>query len=96
MDKCDTKKDCLQCEGLREIYDQCIADGSCPECSTWTEFLVSVAPTVTPIRVASPSWDDWAGNIYSSRNSASGGGNTHVLVIASVLMSLRFVNWIAN
>jgi len=96
MDKCDTKKDCLQCEGLREIYDQCIADGSCPECSTWTEFLVSVAPTVTPIRVASPSWDDWAGNIYSSRNSASGDGNTHVLVIASVLMSLRFVNWIAN
>lgn len=45
VDKCDTPKDCLQCEGLREIYDQCIADGSCPECSTWTQFLISVAPT---------------------------------------------------
>jgi hypothetical protein len=71
MDECDTPgSDCLQCEGLKEIYESCLIDGSCPDCPKWTEFLISSAPTVTPVRVESPTWDDWASN-YGSRSSAA-------------------------
>lgn len=41
MEKCDTPSNCLQCEGLKEIYESCKEDGSCPYCGTWTEFVRS-------------------------------------------------------
>ncbi|KAL7533098.1 hypothetical protein ACHAXR_008567 [Thalassiosira sp. AJA248-18] len=71
MDKCDPPSGCLQCDGLKEIYETCLEDGSCPDCATWTQFLRSVAPTVTPIRVESPSWDDWS-TTYGTRSGAVG------------------------
>jgi len=66
INKCDTPSDCLECEGLTEIYAACLEDGSCPDCSEWAQFLESVAPTVTPIRVESP--DDWD---YQPRKSSA-------------------------
>jgi len=69
MDQCSTRSDCLECEGLKDIFESCQEDGSCPHCPTWTQFVRSSAPTVTPIRVESPQFDDWAKN-YGSRNSA--------------------------
>lgn len=78
MDKCDTPSDCLECEGLKEIFESCQENGSCPECSVWPQFLRSVAPTVTPIRIESPSWDDWAGKDYGE--SASSGVGTQFSV----------------
>ena len=62
IDKCDTPTNCVTCEGLKDIYDSCRDDGSCPHCETWTQFVKSSAPTVTPIIVESPSWEDWAAN----------------------------------
>lgn len=69
MDKCDNPKDCLECKGLKDIFDACQEDGTCPDCPAWIEFVRSVAPTVTPIRVESPTWDDWSNN-YQARSSA--------------------------
>jgi len=68
MDQC-SRSDCLECEGLKDIFESCQENGSCPHCPTWTQFVRSSAPTVTPIRVESPQFDDWAKN-YGSRNSA--------------------------
>lgn len=62
MDECDTPNNCVQCEGLKDLYNSCKEDGSCPHCETWTQFVRSSAPTITPIRVESPSWEDWAAN----------------------------------
>ena len=66
MDKCGIPSDCLQCQGLREIYDSCTEE-SCEACPTWTEYIRSSAPTVTPIRVSSPTFEDWD---YRPRSSA--------------------------
>lgn len=70
MDKCDNSRDCLECSGLKEIYESCQLDGSCPDCNTWTQFVRSSPPTVTPIRIGSPTWDDWATNYHNSRSAA--------------------------
>lgn len=70
MASCDTPSNCVQCEGLKELYDSCKQDGSCPYCETWTQFVRSSAPTVTPIRVESPSWEDWAANQPPRTSSA--------------------------
>jgi hypothetical protein len=74
MDECDTPSDCRLCEGLREIFDSCQLDGSCPDCATWTQFLISAAPTVTPLRIESPSYEDWMNNYGQPRRSAAGVG----------------------
>jgi len=70
MDKCDTKTDCLKCEGLKEIYDSCHENGSCPYCPTWTQFVKSDAPTVTPLRIESPTFENWN---HHSRSAADTG-----------------------
>ena len=63
MDECDDgPDDCLVCNGLRDIFDQCQLDGSCSYCSTWLQHVTSVsdAPTVTPLRIQPPEdWDEW-------------------------------------
>mmetsp|Transcript_29759 Transcript_29759/g.56286 ORF Transcript_29759/g.56286 Transcript_29759/m.56286 type:complete len:484 (+) Transcript_29759:161-1612(+) len=69
MDKCETKRDCLECDGLRKIYDSCQELGTCPHCASWVDFVRSVAPTVTPIRIKSPTFDDWNQN-YQDRSAA--------------------------
>eukprot|EP00571_Detonula_confervacea_P007365 CAMPEP_0172313228 /NCGR_PEP_ID=MMETSP1058-20130122/19738_1 /TAXON_ID=83371 /ORGANISM="Detonula confervacea, Strain CCMP 353" /LENGTH=476 /DNA_ID=CAMNT_0013026845 /DNA_START=128 /DNA_END=1558 /DNA_ORIENTATION=- len=83
MDKCDTPRDCLECKGLKEIYESCQENGSCPDCSAWPQFVRSTSPTVTPVRVQSPSWDDWAGTYGSTRSSADVGLRFWHLVLFS-------------
>lgn len=88
MDACDNSRDndCLECEGLRGIYEACQLDESCPNCPRWTDFVRSSAPTVTPIRVESPTWSDWANN-YGGRSAADvAAPSWHV--ISSVLLLL--------
>ena len=63
-------RSCLKCDGLKEVYEGCVELGTCPDCATWSQFIRSSAPTVTPIRVESPTWDDWA-TTYGSRPSAA-------------------------
>jgi hypothetical protein len=72
LDGCDgPAADCLRCEGLWEVYEACRADGTCPACHLWTEHMVSVSPTVTPIRVGSPTdFSDWAGH-YGARSGGA-------------------------
>jgi hypothetical protein len=58
MNECvDDPSDCLECDGLKELYDACKEDGSCPDCQTWTQFVQSSAPTVTPLIIQPP--EDW-------------------------------------
>eukprot|EP00569_Conticribra_weissflogii_P004639 CAMPEP_0171337456 /NCGR_PEP_ID=MMETSP0878-20121228/6694_1 /TAXON_ID=67004 /ORGANISM="Thalassiosira weissflogii, Strain CCMP1336" /LENGTH=475 /DNA_ID=CAMNT_0011839077 /DNA_START=8 /DNA_END=1432 /DNA_ORIENTATION=- len=59
MDQCDVPIDCVECKELKDLYEQCKADGTCAACATWTDFVRSSAPTVAPLRVQPPSWDDW-------------------------------------
>jgi len=68
MEKCDAPGKCLKCDGLKEIYKSCQEVGTCPDCPAWTDYLISSAPTVTPVRRDPPSWDDWASN-YGMRSS---------------------------
>ena len=71
MDKCDTPTNCVTCEGLNDLYNSCREDGSCPYCETWMQFIKSSSPTVTPIRVESPSWEDWAANQPPRKSSGT-------------------------
>jgi len=93
MDKCDTPRDCLKCEGLKEIYDSCQKDGSCPDCATWTEFVRSSAPSVTPIRIEIPTFDNWNEN-FQTRSAADVGAPSWpsttlvLLILSSVVGSL--------
>lgn len=68
MDQCSVRGDCLQCEGLADIFESCQVDGTCPECPSWPDFVKSAAPTVTPLRVESPTFGDWD---YVPRGRAS-------------------------
>ena len=89
MDRCDNPRDgdCLACEGLKELYESCSADGTCPDCPRWTEFVRSSAPTVTPLRVESPTWDDWANN-YGTRSSGRRDALTWPAVASVLLLSV--------
>lgn len=89
MNKCDTPSDCLECDGFKEIHESCLANGSCPECATWTEFLISTSPTVTPIRVTSPSWDDWSSN-YGVRSSRAAVTRTGCAMPMMVVLTVMF------
>eukprot|EP00581_Thalassiosira_minuscula_P004316 CAMPEP_0183747744 /NCGR_PEP_ID=MMETSP0737-20130205/67411_1 /TAXON_ID=385413 /ORGANISM="Thalassiosira miniscula, Strain CCMP1093" /LENGTH=967 /DNA_ID=CAMNT_0025983461 /DNA_START=817 /DNA_END=3721 /DNA_ORIENTATION=- len=89
MDKCDTKTDCLKCEGLKEIYDSCHENGSCPYCPTWTQFVKSDAPTVTPLRIESPTFENWN---HHSRSAADTG--EHAVAYNDFVSFLAFtISW---
>lgn len=82
MNECvDDPSNCLECEGLKELYDSCIEDGSCPDCLLWTQFVRSSAPTVTPLKIQPP--EDW-GSFYGA-TSAGIAGNPVSLVFISLL-----------
>ena len=87
MDKCaGSSRDCLKCEGLREVYDTCRADGTCPECNLWTEHMISVAPTVTPIRVGSPEdFSDWLGHYGPRSGGVARWGWSLCIVVVSLI-----------
>jgi hypothetical protein len=79
MDECDDGQDnCLICDGLKDIFDACILDGSCPDCQTWSNYVmfVSDAPTVTPLKIIPPDdWGEW--------NDGRGGSNCGRIMGAS-------------
>mmetsp|Transcript_8500 Transcript_8500/g.17093 ORF Transcript_8500/g.17093 Transcript_8500/m.17093 type:complete len:520 (-) Transcript_8500:28-1587(-) len=87
MDQCDVPIDCVECKELKDLYEQCKADGTCAACATWTDFVRSSAPTVAPLRVQPPSWDDWSHYSPSSaagnRFGRSGRSNQHLGLISA-------------
>jgi hypothetical protein len=85
MNKCDIPTGCLSCDGISDIYDSCQQDGTCPACATWTDFVRSSAPTVVPLRVQPPSWEDWSNSNYNSRS----GGD--IIRISACLWSVAVV-----
>ena len=36
---------CLKCDGLKEFFGSCQEHGSCLDCTTWTDFVRSLAPS---------------------------------------------------
>ena len=87
MNECvDDPSDCLECEGLKEMYDACVDDGSCPDCSTWTQYVRSSAPTVTPLKIQPP--EDWS-SFYGATSDGIAGTQQHWL--AALLLFLSFV-----
>lgn len=70
IEACDRRSpaSCLNCDGLREIFDLRMERNYWPECSEMMQYTVSSAPSVTPIRIQSPTMDDWLGAY--SRSSA--------------------------
>lgn len=60
-------KECLKCDGLKKIFELLYITN--PDCSNWTQFVRSDAPSVTPVIIESPSFEDWKLN-YSQRSAA--------------------------
>ncbi|KAL3800656.1 hypothetical protein HJC23_006118 [Cyclotella cryptica] len=90
MDQCDTPSNCVQCDGLKELYDSCQQDGSCPDCSSWTQFVKSSAPTVTPLRVQPPSWEDWSNSLPPRSAAAICFNCSHIWSVA-VTVSISLI-----
>jgi hypothetical protein len=83
MSECiNDPSDCLDCEGLKEIYDACVQNGTCPYCQTWTQFVKSSSPTVTPQRVQPP--EDWS-SFYGARSDGTVGASICFAVSMSLL-----------
>jgi len=65
MDKnCGNRTDCLQCEGLAEIFETCQQDGTCPNCTTWAQSLQTMSPTVAPPTADPSSAPSLSDNIW--------------------------------
>jgi hypothetical protein len=89
MNECvDDPSDCLECDGLKELYDACIVDGTCPDCQTWTQFVRSSAPSVTPQRIEPP--EDW-GAFYGATSDGTVGTPPWFAVSSSFLLFLTAV-----
>ena len=88
MNECvDDPSACLECEGLKELYDACVEDGSCPDCLTWTQYVRSSAPSVTPLKIQPP--EDWS-SFYGATSDGIAGTHQHHW-LAALLVFLSFV-----
>ena len=86
MNECvDDPSDCLECVGLKELYEACVEDGSCTDCLTWTQYVRSSAPTVTPLKIQPP--EDWSSFYGATSDGYVGSTQQHWLVVLLVFLS---------
>jgi hypothetical protein len=86
MNECvDDPSDCLECVGLKELYEACVEDGSCTDCLTWTQYVRSSAPTVTPLKIQPP--EDWSSFYGATSDGYVGSTQQHWLAVLLVFLS---------